>query len=80
MAYSRVSRRNFRVRNGSGSAEKWTSVSPCLPLVQRGEPPHLPLPTVRKGLADTVRHVIGCRLTQETGVHNALDDLDCNIR
>jgi hypothetical protein len=28
-----------------------------------------------QGLADTARHVIGCRLTQETRVQRALDDM-----
>ena len=31
-----------------------------------------------EGLADIVRHVKGCRLTQETRVHNELDDVTSN--
>jgi len=34
----------------------------------------------RQGLADIARHVIGCHLTQETRVQNALDNGAGNIR
>jgi hypothetical protein len=32
-----------------------------------------------QGLMDSARHVIGCHLTQETGVQNAFDDVASTI-
>jgi hypothetical protein len=38
-------------------------------------PPAGRLGSWMQGLMDGARHVIGCRLTQETGVQNAFDDM-----
>ena len=35
--------------------------------------------TCGKGLMDSAHHVIGCRLTQETRVQNALDDMASTV-
>ena len=37
--------------------------------------PPAPVFTVAEGLQDTARHVIGCHLTEETRVQEALDDV-----
>jgi len=49
-------------------------------------PPAVQVPRVQpEGPTDIALHVIGCRLTPETSVHNALDDADvvrniCQVR